>query len=117
MRVGGQTLARVATLINSHPRLTGALLKLSAGKGNYKCGLTQKTFAKSLKTFPDIMLKRIYYQTIKCHCCDVNNNFLTASNIFIVQDCGKDTWVFTHQPRIFVAGFRFARSKTGRYQW
>ena len=26
MRVGGQTLARVATLINSHPRLTGPLL-------------------------------------------------------------------------------------------
>ena len=28
MRVGGQTLARVATLINSHPRLTGPLLYL-----------------------------------------------------------------------------------------
>ena len=26
MRVGGQTLARVATLVNSHPRLTGPLL-------------------------------------------------------------------------------------------
>ena len=26
MRVGGQTLARVATLINSHPRLTGPLV-------------------------------------------------------------------------------------------
>ncbi len=25
MRVGGQTLARVATLTNSHPRLTGPL--------------------------------------------------------------------------------------------
>ena len=25
-RVGGQTLARVATLINSHPRLTGPLI-------------------------------------------------------------------------------------------
>ena len=25
MRVGGQTLARVATLINCHPRLTGSM--------------------------------------------------------------------------------------------
>ena len=29
MRVGGQTLARVATLINSHPRLTGPLAFLT----------------------------------------------------------------------------------------
>ena len=29
MRVGGQTIARVATLINSHPRLTGPLYHTS----------------------------------------------------------------------------------------
>ena len=29
MRVGGQTLARVATLINSHPRLTEPLVVTS----------------------------------------------------------------------------------------
>ena len=28
MRAGGQTLARIATLINSHPRLTGPLVKV-----------------------------------------------------------------------------------------
>ena len=51
MRVGGQTLVRVATLINSHPRLTGPLhfkvLRFYPWRDGKVCSLKKSHFYAS----------------------------------------------------------------------
>ena len=61
MRVGGQTLARVATLIHSHPRLTGPLKLIIIFKIKQRCKRFFNPSVVTITVNTDVYLSFVYH--------------------------------------------------------